>query len=247
MITVGSLFSGIGGLDLGLERAGMKVIWQAEKDDFCSLILKKHWPEVPNLGDVSAIDWNTVSRPDVLAGGFPCQPVSVAGRRRGQEDDRWLWPVYAAAIRHLRPRFAIMENVPGLLIRGMGDVLGDLAQCGYDAEWQVLPASAFGCFHQRERVFIVAYADGERRKASWIFTSRNYEHYRIPQQEGRESGFLSSLDSKERLRPAPDSSFFRVADGFPSELDKARLKACGNSVVPAVAEFVGRSVMESLS
>ena len=242
MITVGSLFSGIGGLDLGLERAGMKVIWQAEIDDFCSLILKKHWPEVPNLGDVSAIDWNTVSRPDVLAGGFPCQPVSVAGRRRGQDDDRWLWPVYAAAIRHLRPRFAIMENVPGLLIRGMGDVLGDLARCGYDAEWQVLPASAFGCFHQRDRVFIVAYADGVGRDEPEILSSEP-----LLRGEQRRTHLHLKCGAGGRVRAFPDTELLGVVDGFPSELDGTRLKACGNAVVPAVAEFVGRSVMRSLS
>jgi DNA (cytosine-5)-methyltransferase 1 len=157
-LTVGSLFSGIGGIDLGLERAGWRVIWQSEVDPYGSKILAKHWPDVPNLGDIKLIDWSTVERPDLICGGFPCQPVSVAGRRRGQDDERWLWPEYARAVCYLRPDHVLVENVPGLLIRGMGDVLGDLATLGYDCEWESLPAAAFGAPHLRWRVFIVAHA-----------------------------------------------------------------------------------------
>lgn len=156
-LTVGSLFSGIGGIDLGLERAGMKVIWQSELDPYASRVLAKHWPDVPNLGDVKLIDWSTIERPDLICGGFPCQPVSTAGRRRGQADERWLWPEVARCLRHLGPRWALLENVSGLLTAGMGDVLGDLASLGYDAEWQGIPAAAVGAPHLRWRVFVVAH------------------------------------------------------------------------------------------
>src|SRR5690242_19547624 len=172
MLTVGSLFSGIGGLDLGLERAGMLVLWQCESDPYCRAVLRKHWPEVPCYEDVKALLADSsvdrrqqdadsspshegpdgrrtqgdhkppglrqgdsggvgVAPVDVLCGGFPCQPVSLAGRRRGADDDRWLWPEFARLIRLLRPRYALMENVPGLLVGGgMAEVLGDLAACG---------------------------------------------------------------------------------------------------------------------
>lgn len=156
-----SLFSGIGGLELGLERAGMTVAGQVEIDDYCRRVLAKHWPEVPRHDDVkTAVKWwQSEPRPrvDVVCGGFPCQPVSVAGRRRYQDDVRWLWPAMAAVIRDLRPSYAVMENVPGLLVRGMGDVLGDLAAIGYDAEWDCVPAAAVGAPHLRDRVYIVAY------------------------------------------------------------------------------------------
>jgi DNA (cytosine-5)-methyltransferase 1 len=164
-VRVGSLFSGIGGIDLGLERAGMTVIWQAETDPYASKVLAKHWPDVPNLGDVTKIDWSDVERPDVIAGGFPCQPVSSAGRRLGQADERWLWPEYARAVRDLRPDYVLVENVPGLLVRGMGDVLRDLAALGYDTEWESVPAAAVGAPHLRWRVFIVAYPGSQQHQS----------------------------------------------------------------------------------
>jgi len=157
-LTVGSLFSGIGGFDLGLERAGMKVIWQSEIDEFASKVLKKHWPDVPNLGDITKVDWSKIERPDVICGGYPCQPFSQAGKRNGENDARHLWPAMHNAIRLLRPRYALMENVRGHLSLGFSRVLGDLAEIGYDAEWQVIPAAAVGALHKRDRVFIVAYA-----------------------------------------------------------------------------------------
>lgn len=154
---VGSLFTGIGGIDLGLQRAGMAIAWHAENDPYCCRVLRKNWPDVPNLGDVRNIDWENVPRVDVIAGGYPCQPFSVAGARRGTDDPRHLWPVMANAIRHLRPRFALLENVPGHLSMGFGDVLGDLAEIGYDAEWDCVPAAAVGAPHRRDRVFVIAY------------------------------------------------------------------------------------------
>jgi DNA (cytosine-5)-methyltransferase 1 len=158
-VNVGSLFSGIGGLDLGLERAGMNVVWQSEIDPYACRVLAKHWPHVPNLGDVTTIDWSTVERPDLICGGYPCQPFSLAGVRRGEDDPRHLWPHFRDAIRHLRPRFALLENVPGHLSLGFGRVLGDLAELGYDCEWDCIPAAAVGAPHLRYRVFVVAYAD----------------------------------------------------------------------------------------
>lgn len=163
-----SLFSGIGGLELGLERAGMTVVGQVEIDDYCRRVLAKHWPEVPRHDDVrTTVEWwQSEPRPrvDVVCGGFPCQPVSVAGRRRYQDDERWLWPAMAAVIRELRPSYAVMENVPGLLVRGMGDVLGELAAIGYDAEWDCIPAAAVGAPHLRDRWFGVAYPDGQQHE-----------------------------------------------------------------------------------
>jgi DNA (cytosine-5)-methyltransferase 1 len=161
-LTVGSLFSGIGGMDLGLERAGHTVIWQSEIDPYCNKVLKKHWPTVPNLGDITTIDWGKIERPDIICGGYPCQPFSTAGKRNGTADPRHLWPAMHNAICLLRPKYAIMENVRGHLSLGFGDVLADLAEIGYDAEWQVIPAAAVGALHKRDRVFIVAYPNNAR-------------------------------------------------------------------------------------
>lgn len=163
--SVGSLFSGIGGLDLGLERAGWDVQWQVENNDFCNCVLKKHWPDVKRFGDIKTLD-DKVGAVDLVCGGFPCQPVSVAGRRKGQEDARWLWPEFTRILGLVRPRLILVENTPGLLSLGMGAVLGSLAALGYDAEWDSLPAAAFGAPHLRYRVFLVGYP--QRCRFDWI-------------------------------------------------------------------------------
>jgi DNA (cytosine-5)-methyltransferase 1 len=156
-LTHASWFSGVGGLDLGLERAGWRTVSFSEIDPYASAVLRKHWPDVPNLGDIHAIE--SVPDATLWSGGFPCQPVSVAGKRLAQADERWLWPAWFRLIRAFRPRLLLLENVPGLLAGhgGMGDLLGDLASIGYDAEWDCLPAAAFGAPHLRYRVYIVAY------------------------------------------------------------------------------------------
>ena len=160
-MTVGSLFSGIGGLDLGLERAGMKVIWQSEIDPYANRVLKKHWPEVVNHGNIKEINWQEVERPDVLCGGYPCQPFSTAGKRRGEEDPRHLWPWVREAIVRLRPRYAILENVRGHLTLGGLSVIGELATIGYDAEWRIVSAASVGANHRRDRIIIVAYPQSQ--------------------------------------------------------------------------------------
>ena len=160
MITVGSLFSGIGGLELGLERAGMVVRWQVEKDPYCLQVLAKHWPNVRRYRDVCSVG-EELEPVDLICGGFPCQDVSVAGKRKGLEGARsGLWFEFARIVRLLRPRYVLVENVPGLLSSGFGRVFGDLAESGYDAEWDCIPAAAFGAPHLRYRLFVVAYPQG---------------------------------------------------------------------------------------
>lgn len=267
-----SLFSGIGGLELGLERAGMTVVGQVEIDPFCRAVLAKHWPEVPRHDDVrTAVDWWLGEpRPavDVVAGGFPCQPVSLAGLRLAQEDERWLWPAAHMVIRDLRPRYAILENVPGLLGRGMGDVLADLATIGYDAEWDCIPASAVGALHRRNRVFIVAYAQGHRRGtgrpgrplgsdpdrpavaaaglAPTTDAAREGRSPRRPVGCGPASAGSENADWPVPGRGtwwATEPDVGRVAYGIPARVD--RLRALGNAVVPQVAEHIGRIVMSA--
>jgi DNA-cytosine methyltransferase len=160
LITVGSLFSGIGGLELGLEMTkGFRTIWQCENDPYAAAVLKKHWPKLNNLGDITKVDWNEVEKPDMLCGGFPCQDISVAGKGKGiREGQRsGLWREYAKAIRILQPRYALIENVPEIANRGLDVVLADLAEMGYDAEWGLLSASAVGALHRRVRCFVFAY------------------------------------------------------------------------------------------
>lgn len=159
MLTFGSLFAGIGGIDLGLERAGLACAWQVETDPYAIRILEKHWPRVRRHDDVRTFPPDEPGgwRVDCVNGGFPCQDLSLAGRGRGLAGERsGLWREFARIVRVLRPRYVLVENVPGLLVRGLGRILGDLAALGYDAEWDVLPAIALGAPHIRARVFILA-------------------------------------------------------------------------------------------
>ena len=271
-LTVGSLFSGIGGFDLGLERAGMKVIWQSEIDEFASKVLKKHWPDVPNLGDITKVDWTNIERPDVICGGYPCQPFSTAGKRGGADDPRHLWPAMFNAICLLRPRYALMENVRGHLSMGFDQVLGDLAKIGYDAEWQVIPAAAVGAPHKRDRVFIVA--NTKSKQSNGRQPTNNNSQFRkkgLQQQIG--TGNTNVADTKGSARRNSQShnlqkvfeqttkfrksdstsrtvsdwwevepNVGRVANGVSNRVD--RLKGLGNAIVPQVAELVGALVVE---
>lgn len=158
---VGSLFSGIGGFDLGLERAGMRIEWQVENNDYCRDILKKHWPSTPCHYDIKQIDWRDIPRVDLICGGFPCQPFSLAGKRRGKSDDRYLWPEVVRCLDALRPAWFLGENVPGLINLALDQVCTDLEALGY-AVWPVcVPACAVDAPHQRQRVWIVAHHNAE--------------------------------------------------------------------------------------
>lgn len=137
----------------------MSVAWQCETDPYAAQVLAHQWPDVPNLGDVHAVDWARVEPVDLICGGYPCQPFSLAGARKGDDDPRHLWPAFAGALRHLRPEWALLENVPGHLSLGFGRVLGDLAEIGYDAEWTCVSAAAAGAPHLRIRLFVVAHAE----------------------------------------------------------------------------------------
>jgi len=159
MLTVGSLFSGVGGIELGFKREGFETKWFIENNEYCKAVLRKHWPDVPIYGDISTVDFTRLESVDILTGGFPCQDISCAnpkgegivGSRSG------LWVYYKEAIRILRPRYAVIENVPNLINKGLNVVLGDLAEIGYDAEWNIVSARSVGARHLRRRLFIVAY------------------------------------------------------------------------------------------
>lgn len=238
--TVLELFAGIGGLSLGSERAGFRVIGQVEIDPFCRSVLATHWPEVDRHDDVRTAPqwWATKPRQrvDLLAGGFPCQPFSSAGRRRGIADERWGWPWMVDVIRLVRPRYVLVENVADLLADSdaFAWLLGDLAALGFDAQWGVLPACALGAPHTRERLFVVAHS------------------HRIHGRSGLGPGSrwpLPAVDRSASPWPHPVNGLVeterrsrRVVDGIPDRLEPARIRALGNAVVPAVAEHLGRLI-----
>jgi DNA (cytosine-5)-methyltransferase 1 len=271
VLTVGSLFAGIGGFDLAAERAGLTVKWQVEIDPFCQRVLAKHWPNVKRYGDIKRVRYPAPV--DIVCGGFPCQDISVAGKGAGLAGKRsGLWREMLRVVRAVRPRYVVVENVAALLGRGLGDVLGGLASSGYDAEWDCIPASAVGAPHHRDRVWIVAYSDcgrqQERCEPDRGPTSRSGLQF------GRDVGGCGATvaDSDSELRghghdgapargrlqaqsDAPgrrairhtdhwnvEPAVGRVAHGVPARVD--RLRGLGNAIVPQVAEWIFRRIIE---
>jgi DNA (cytosine-5)-methyltransferase 1 len=228
--TMGSLFAGIGGFDLGFERAGFKTKWQVEIDPYCRKVLEKHFPHAKRYNDVREVGAHNLEPVDVICGGFPCQDISNAGKRAGIEGERsGLWSEYARIVGELRPRFVVVENVAALLGRGIGRVLGDLAEIGYDAEWEIISAADVGAPHLRERVWIVAYPDALclRPQGFW------------PSAEGpwsREQ-FEGLVQTELRLS-LPSGKSGGVRDGVSGRVH--RLKALGNAVVPQIPELIAR-------
>jgi DNA (cytosine-5)-methyltransferase 1 len=158
---LGSLCTGYGGLDLAVEAYfNAEMVWCAENDKYASKVIEARFNK-PNLNDIKTIKWDEVEPIDILTAGYPCQPFSHAGQRKGTEDERHLWPYIIKAISKLRPKYVILENVRGHLSLGFKEVLGDLAQNGYDAKWRIIRASDVGAPHQRARLFIIAYANSD--------------------------------------------------------------------------------------
>jgi DNA (cytosine-5)-methyltransferase 1 len=310
-MTFGSLFSGVGGIDLGLERAGMRCAWQCELDPYARRVLARHWPNVrrhddvrtfpPDVADAvepgcetlgSCYEWSGSSNEtqlrsawhvDLIAGGFPCQDISYAGKGAGLSGERsGLWYEFARVVRVLRPRYVLVENVSALLTRGLDAVLGTLASLGYDAEWSCIPAAAVGAPHIRDRVFIVADAQRTERwsggpdgcrmvdasdglQAGWEenpgwsgIGGQEVRPLPLPILDGLEGLILGGPVARATLRshrarcesgqwgrdPAcdPESGVGRVVAGLPHRVD--RLRGLGNAVVPQVAEWIGRQIME---
>lgn len=231
-----SLFSGIGGLDLGLERAGMRCIGQVEIDPFCRRVLAKHWPDVPKHDDVRTFDPTSFGDVDAIVGGFPCQDVSNAGHRAGVSAPRsGLYGQVLRCIRVVRPAITLLENVAALLARGMGTVLGDVAEIGLDAEWDCLSASACGALHHRDRVFIWAFPPDTSGVRPQGLRPTTEESWTWEQFEG--------LVQAEIRVSIPAGTSGGMADGLPDRTH--RLKGLGNAVVPQVAEVIGRAILQA--
>ncbi|NOQ62842.1 DNA cytosine methyltransferase [Mycolicibacterium fortuitum] len=252
-LNVLSLFAGIGGLELGLERAGMTIVGQVEINPYCRQILTKHWPDVPKHDDVrTAIEWwESETRPhvDVVCGGFPCQDISNAGARRGITGPKSsLWGGMLHTVRMLRPRYVVIENVAALLIRGFDTVLADLHESGFDAEWSVLSACAMGAPHTRERLFVLAHANNERVQASRSARVRDDQEM-VGRRVGAEHVHAASQfgGSSRRAHWEAEPGVGRMADGTTPELDRRRLFALGNAVVPQVSEYIGRRILEAVA
>ena len=209
---IGSLCTGYGGLDLAVEAFfNAETIWCAEFDKYASQVIEQRFA-IPNYGDIKLIDWATLPQIDILTAGYPCQPFSTAGSRKGTEDERHIWPYIKEAISVLRPRYVILENVRGHLSLGFKEVLKGLTEIGYDARWQIVRASDAEAAHQRARLFIIAYANSYARQESRR-TNR--------QVLGTPSEFINGSNWNEHR----SGDMFERADtnsvGFPLEYDKS--------------------------
>ena len=239
-ITFGSLFAGIGGIDLGLERAGMTCKWQVEIEPFAQRVLAKHWPDVRRWDDVRTWPQGDTEPVDLIAAGFPCQDISYAGKGAGLDGERsGLFFEVARIIGEMGPRYVLLENVSALLTRGLGDVLGALASFGYDAEWHCIPAAAVGAPHVRDRVFIIAYSNADGRDVPNSDSKRR----RMRKTDRKDATHAWKPPSRKEFRQwGTEPDVGRVANGISSRVD--RLKGLGNAVVPQVAEYIGRQLKQ---
>ena len=271
------LFSGIGGFSLGLERTGgFETVAFCEIEEFPRNVIKKHWPDVLCYRDVRELTAERLAADgiavDVICGGFPCQDISTAGKGAGLAGERsGLWSEIARLVSELRPRYVIVENVSALLNRGLGTVLGDLAQIGYDAEWHCIPASHVGAPHRRDRIWIVAYPAFVQRNGSNDNTAVSVECKVSEFRDGCREKALADANSQglqgrtqtgntRSVWPGRKQLIERCADGFgaawPTEPrvgrvangvpDRShRLKGLGNAVVPQIPELIGRAILEA--
>lgn len=242
------LFSGIGGFSLGLERAGgFETVAFCEIESFPRKVLARHWPEVPCYEDVTKLTGDILARDgiavDVITGGFPCQDISTAGKQAGMGAGTrsGLWSEIVRLIGELRPRYVIVENVAALLAgpsekRGgwFGRILGDLAECGYDAEWENIPAAALGAPHRRERVWVVAYTKRDEQPWEKPCVGPFGRMGRVEQSMAWIGGWENTL-----------ATLRRMDDGVSRSVD--RTDAMRNAVIPQIPELIGRAILAAES
>ena len=232
------LCAGIGGFALGFESAGIKTVGFVEKEFYCRSVLDVHWPHVPQWPDVNTLDLRDLPYADIITAGYPCQPFSFAGSRKGEEDDRHIWPRVREIIAHKRPAWAVLENVPGHISLGLDDVLADLEDQSYAARPFVVPAIGVDARHVRNRVWIIARNMGDTHSE------------RRARNEGRKHEIAADTDEQVAERTIPkrpatwptEPEMGRVAYGIPNRVD--RIKALGNAIVPQVAMAIAQTILD---
>lgn len=265
-----SLFSGIGGLDLAAEWAGFTTVGQCEMADYPTAVLEKHWPDVPRWRDIRTLtkesfyEQTGLGAVDVISGGFPCQPFSVAGKQRGKKDERFLWPEMLRVIRELRPHCVVGENVPGILKIAARQVVEDLERAGYHVVVLQFEAAAVGAWHRRARCFFVGIddlsdaeslgqqgdrTDGEPERGARSATEKP-EGLRavcdaMPGRRDRDKRRRKPQEPPDGRLWAAEPGVDRVADGLPCRVE--RIRALGNAVVPQQAYPVFRALAEELN
>jgi len=242
------LFSGIGGFALAASWAWPehKIMSFCEKDTFCQQVLKKHWPEVPIESDIFKLDGSKYGKVDLLTGGFPCQPFSTAGKRRGKKDDRHLWPEMFRVIKQAKPTWIIGENVAGIINMELDQVFTDLEVAGYATQSFIIPACAVRAPHKRERVWVcVNFRGNPDHKQRTIFKNTNFmgkagqnNKFNFWGQFNRTHEFRTQKGANASF----ESTFCRNDNGVSGRLD--RLKSLGNAIVPQVVYEIFKSIKQ---
>lgn len=223
------LFSGIGGFALAARWADIETVAFCEIEEFPRKVLAKNFPGVPIHHDIKELDGKKYEGIDIITGGYPCQPFSLAGKRRGAEDDRHLWPEMRRIIAQAKPAWIVCENVYGHVTMGIDDVLADLEANGYATQSFVVPACAVGAQHVRDRIWVVAYSPGRSKQQGG---SRRHER-------ALQGKVLPSGRNRHYFQVASRSD--RVANGIPRRVD--RLRGLGNAIVPQIAYEILRAIM----
>ena len=238
--TLGSLFSGIGGFEVGFEPAGFKTLWQVERNEYCLSQLAKHWPDAQRHNDVRDVGKHNLAPVDVMVGGFPCQDISHAGKKAGINGEQsGLWYEFARIIGELQPTAVVIENVSTLRNRGLDSVLRSLASLGYDAEWHCVPAYYVGSPQVRNRIWIVAYPMQSGFAGRWASRFRRWG-------DGQEKIGSSCRggDTQGDVQCWPEPAVDRVAYGLPQQV--LGINAMGNAIVPQMANFWAWAIQECL-
>ena len=228
-LTVGSMFSGIGGLDLGLQRASMEIKWQIENEPYCIKVLEKHWPGVKRYGDIKEIKGKELEPVDIIAGGFPCQGMSVSGARKGFKDDRsGLFFEMSRIIGETRPKYILIENVPGLISKGLGTIIDDLRIQGYKTLRPILiEVASVGAPHKRERIFILAYSryriggDVRITKGGGEFQKKRSENTNTSCGPNKQSKVLANPESNNK-RNADEKNKTIIGNGAQEQVGRCR-------------------------
>ena len=265
-LSVLDLFSGIGGFSLGLEATGkFKTIGFCEKDKFCQKVLQKHWPDTPIYEDIKKLD-GTKIKADVITGGFPCQSISIAGKQKGKNDDRFLFPEMLRVIKETQARWIIGENVQNLLNISNGEILqgihNDLESIGYEVQTFSISASSQGAWHKRQRIWIIAntntrlsFRENKEIQTRGITSNNgstnvaNSNNIRTQvQTKGKHTSFKMFGSHSKKSWWKTFSEFYRIPDGLQYGLDKDRtnrIKALGNAIVPQIATEIGKAIIKA--
>ena len=251
MLNVLDLCSGIGGFSLGLEQTNFfKTVAFCENDNFCKKVLTKHWKDVTiynNLLEIANDPSKIKETFDVVVSGLPCQPYSLAGKQKGKEDDRHLWDYMFKIIKYKKPTWVIFENIPNFVTMALDDMCLDLESENYSTQSFIIPACGVGALHKRDRLWVIAKIMGNPTSDGWFKTNTNKKKNRVVNKSKERRMFkpprTGTSPQKLNLNQwVSEPSVCRVSNGVPSKLDRDRIIALGNAIVPHIAFNIGLTI-----